>query len=103
MQHASMLVFYGLMIVTFILTLKAAYHNLFKLYQWHQKQSTCNCVCRALFCCCPVVIDENEGHGTMGHRATNYSFTFMNTSLTEIIYLYIVFFAGINLVNIYVP
>ncbi len=87
-HHAtSMLVFYGLMIVTFILTLKAAYHNLFKLYQWHQKQSTCNCVCRALFYCFPVVIDENEGHGTIGHRATNYSFTFMNTSVTKIILL----------------
>ena len=64
-HHAtSMLVFYALMIVTFILTLKAAYYNLFKLYQWHQKQSTCNCVCRALFCCCPVVIMEDEGQGT---------------------------------------
>ena len=54
-HHAtSMLIFYGLIIVTFIWTLKAAYYNFFKLYlQWFKSNndSMCNCICKELRCC----------------------------------------------------
>ncbi len=71
-HHAtSMLVFYALMIVTFILTLKAAYFNLIKLYQlWYtsNKYSTCfNRICRDLFC---FVLGENGSPTTNSDAPT---------------------------------
>ena len=70
-HHAtSMLVFYALIIVTFILTLKASYYNFFKLYtlwcskkyslelsKWKTVASCCNRISRDLCCC---VFEKNE-------------------------------------------